>query len=55
MNVVKDNYDLEEWVEIIEMLWEVVYVDGVVYDYEVYLLCKIVGLIYVFDCICGDF
>ena len=53
-NVVKDNYGLQERAEIIEMLWEVVYADGVVHDYEAYLLRKIAGLIHVSDRTRGD-
>jgi uncharacterized tellurite resistance protein B-like protein len=34
---------------IIEMLWEVVYADGVLHDYEANLLRRIGGLIYVSD------
>jgi uncharacterized tellurite resistance protein B-like protein len=32
--VVKDNFDHEERVELIEMLWEVVYADGTLHDLE---------------------
>jgi len=33
----------------VEMLWEVVYADGVLHDYEANLLRRIGGLIYVSD------
>ncbi len=38
-----------ERIELIEMLWEVAYADGVVHDYEHNLLRRIAGLIYVTD------
>jgi len=47
--VVKDSYDYEERVEIIEMLWEVVWADGVLHDHEAALLRRVAGLIYVSD------
>ena len=47
--VVNDNYTLEERVELMELLWEVVYADGEVHDMETGLLRKIGGLIYVSD------
>ena len=46
---IKDSYPPEERVAIIEMLWEVVYADGVLHDYEANLLRRIGGLIYVSD------
>jgi uncharacterized tellurite resistance protein B-like protein len=36
-------------IELIEMLWAVVYADGVVTDYEANLLRRIAGLLYVAD------
>ena len=47
--VVKDNFDHDERVELIEMLWEVVYADGTLHHYEAGLLRRIAGLIYVSD------
>ena len=47
--IVKDNFDHEERVELIEMLWEVVYADGDLHDLEASLLRRIAGLIYVPD------
>ena len=47
--VINDNYSLEERVELMELLWEVVYADGEVHDMETGLLRKIGGLIYVSD------
>ena len=47
--VVKDRFAPEERVELIEMLWEVAYADGVLHDYEASLLRRVSGLIYVSD------
>jgi len=47
--VVKDNFDHDERVELIEMLWEVVYVDGTLHDLEASLIRRVAGLIYVPD------
>ena len=46
---IKDSYPPEERIAIIEMLWEVVYADGFLHDYEANLLRRIGGLIYVSD------
>ncbi|MEE2694004.1 MAG: TerB family tellurite resistance protein [Pseudomonadota bacterium] len=47
--IINDNYSVEERVELMELLWEVVYADGEVHDMEAGLLRKIGGLIYVSD------
>jgi uncharacterized tellurite resistance protein B-like protein len=47
--LIKDSYSLEERNSIIEWLWEVVYADGVVHEYEANLLRRISGLLYVSD------
>ncbi len=47
--VIKDRFDHGERVELIEMLWNVVYADGVLHDFEANLLRRITGLIYVSD------
>ena len=47
--VVKDGFDHDERVELMEMLWTVVYADGVVHDHEANLLRRVAGLIYVSD------
>jgi uncharacterized tellurite resistance protein B-like protein len=52
--VVKDQYDEDERIELIEMMWEVVYADGHLHDYEANLLRRIGGLIYVSDRDRGD-
>lgn len=46
---IKDSFDEEERIGLIEMLWEVAYADGVLHDYEANLLRRIGGLIYVSD------
>jgi len=47
--VIKDRFADDERVELIEMLWDVVYADGTVHDFEANLLRRIAGLIYVSD------
>ena len=46
---VKDHYDEDERIELIEMLWEVVYADRILHEYESNLMRRIGGLIYVSD------
>ncbi len=46
---IKDRFSQDERVEMVEMLWEVVYVDGVLHDYEANLMRRIGGLLYVTD------
>ena len=46
---IKDGFDHGERIELIEMLWEVVYADGELHDYEASLLRRITGLLYVPD------
>ena len=48
-SAVKDGFAPEERVQVIEMLWEVVYADGQLHDYEASLLRRITGLLYVSD------
>lgn len=47
--IVKDRFDYEERVELMEMLWEVVYADGELHDYESNLMRRLAGLLYVED------
>ena len=47
--VVKDNFDHAERVELMEMLWEVVYADGALHHLEASLMRRVAGLIYVPD------
>lgn len=46
---VKEGFDLPERLALIEMLWEVVYADGELHDYEASLLRRVTGLLYVSD------
>jgi len=46
---VNDGFPPEERIQVIEMLWEVVYADGELHDYEASLLRRITGLLYVSD------
>lgn len=49
VQTIKRAYDEEERVGLIEKMWEVVYADGVLDDYEANLLRRVAGLIYVPD------
>ncbi len=46
---IKDGFEPEERVSLIEMLWEVAYADGTLHDYEASLIRRITGLLYVSD------
>ena len=46
---IKENWDLDERVNIIEMMWKVCLVDGKIEPYEAMLLRRVAGLIYVTD------
>lgn len=46
---IKRRYDESERIGLIEKMWEVVYVDGKLDDYEANLLRRVAGLIYVPD------
>jgi uncharacterized tellurite resistance protein B-like protein len=47
--IIKQRFDEAERIQLVEMLWEVVYADDVLHDYEASLLRRIGGLIYVTD------
>ena len=51
---IKDRFSYEQRVELIEMLWEVVYADGRVDEFESQLMRRIAGLIYVTDRDAGE-
>ncbi len=51
---VKDHFADEERIELMEMLWEVAYADGILHPYEANLLRRVAGLIYVPDRASGD-
>lgn len=46
---IKQHYDEAARIELVEKLWEVVYADGKLDDYEANLLRRVAGLIYVPD------
>ena len=46
---IKQNWSLEKRIEVIEMLWKVCLVDGVLEPYEDMLIRRVSGLIYVDD------
>lgn len=47
--LVKDRFSIEERVELMEMLWQVVYADEDLHHYEANLMRRIAGLLYVSD------
>jgi len=47
--IIKDNFDHDVRVNIIEMLWRVAYIDGELHDFEANLVRRVCGLIYVSD------
>jgi uncharacterized tellurite resistance protein B-like protein len=47
--VVKESFSHEERIELMEMLWQVVYVDGKLHDLEASLMRRIAGLVFVTD------
>ncbi len=51
---VKDGWSEEERVGLIELLWEIAYVDGKIHAYEDHLIRRVAGLIYVTDRERGD-
>lgn len=48
-SAIKQGFDHDERVQLIEMMWEVVYADGRLHDYEASLLRRVTGLLYVSD------
>ncbi len=46
---IKENWNLKDRIDVIEMLWKVCLVDGVLEPYEDMLIRRIAGLIYVDD------
>jgi uncharacterized tellurite resistance protein B-like protein len=45
----KNRFSVDERVELMEMLWEIAYVDGVLHDLEATLMRRLAGLLYVSD------
>ncbi|HJO73840.1 MAG TPA: TerB family tellurite resistance protein [Rhodospirillales bacterium] len=48
-SVVKQGFDFDQRIELIEMLWEVAYADGELHDFEASLVRRVAGLIHVSD------
>jgi uncharacterized tellurite resistance protein B-like protein len=49
VRTIKGYFSFDERVELIEMMWSVVYADGKLDDYEANLMRRIAGLLYVSD------
>jgi len=49
VRTIKDRFSNGERIELIEMMWAVVYADGQLHDYEANLLRRMAGLLYVSD------
>ena len=47
--VLKNGFDHEQRIEMIEMMWHVSYADGVLHDYEANLVRRLTGLLHVTD------
>jgi uncharacterized tellurite resistance protein B-like protein len=45
----RQNFDHDERIAMLELLWEVAYADGELHDYEASLLRQVTGLLYVTD------
>ena len=52
--VVRDHFDESERIRMIEMLWEVIYSDGNLNDFETNMMRRVGGLLYVSDRENGD-
>jgi len=50
----RNDFDHESRVQMVEMLWEVAYADGVLHDYEANLIRRVTGLLHVSDRESGD-
>lgn len=47
--VIKDGFSHEQRLEMVEMLWQVVYADGVLHDHQASLMRQIGSLVYISD------
>lgn len=47
--VLRDSFDEAERIDLMEMLWEVAYCDGVLHDFEAQLMRRLAGLLFVDD------
>lgn len=52
--VAKDILDEDGRVELLEAMWEVVYADGTLHDYEAQLMRRVTGLLFVDDRASGE-
>ena len=52
--VVRDHFDESERIRMVEMLWEVIYSDGTLDDFETNMMRRVGGLLYVSDRENGD-
>ena len=46
---IKDNFDHDDRVELMQMLWEIAYADGELHSFEANLMRRLAGLVYVSD------
>ncbi len=46
---IRDEFDEEQRIDMMVMLWRVAYADGVLHDYEANLVRRVAGLLYVKD------
>jgi uncharacterized tellurite resistance protein B-like protein len=49
VRTIRESFDDDQRFELMEMLWEVVYADGVLHDHEAQLMRRLAGLLYVAD------
>jgi len=47
--IIRDGFSEEQRIDMMEMLWQVAYADGVLDDYEANLVRRVAGLLYVKD------
>ena len=47
--VLRDEFDEAERITLVEMLWEVVYADGILHEFEAQLMRRLAGLMFVDD------
>jgi uncharacterized tellurite resistance protein B-like protein len=52
--VIKQGFEVEDRIEMIEMLWDVACADGEIHDYEANLVRRVAGLIHVSDRASGE-
>ncbi|MBH68882.1 MAG: hypothetical protein CMM58_11060 [Rhodospirillaceae bacterium] len=52
--VLRSNFNMDERLKLIEMVWEVVYADGKLNEFEATLMRRLAGLLYIEDRDSGD-